>query len=409
MSTVANGPHVLRSMNRGAVLAVLRRGREPATVADLTRATALSRPAVTRAVADLEDLGLLERLEVTPDGGVGRPAQRLRFAADLGAVAGMHVSPNRVQVLVADLRGSIVADVMVETAPKADEVLAAAISALRKALDDLTPQAQLWGIGVGSPGLVDPETGSVRIAPSIPGWSEIQVAAKLQEAFACAVVIDNDVNLAALGEASDGAAQGLDDYAYVYWDDRVGAGLVLDGRPHRGVGMAAGELGFIDLVGDIDRPADPESQPSTDGAGRFERLVSMTAIAELAEQRAQADGDTGLLAELAEAGPGGALEALISAERSSPTARTVLAQAVARFCAGLAALVTIVDPGTVIVGGRAAEAGERLRALVAAELERRTLQTPTVLLSQLSDHAVALGALHRAGELVDQHLAERLG
>lgn len=408
MSIVGNGPHVLRSINRAAVLDVLRQGHEAVTVAELARATELSRPAVSRAVADLEELGLLERLEVTA-GAVGRPAQRLRFAADLGAVAGLHVSPDRVQALVADLRGSVVGDVTVETAPRADEVLASAISALRAALEKVGPRARLWGVGVGTPGLVDPEAGCVRVAPSIPGWSEIPVAARIREAFDCAVVIDNDVNLAALGEGSDGVARGLEDYAYVYWDDRVGAGLVLGGRPHRGVGMAAGELGFLDLAADPDRPADPADQPGAAGAGRFESQVSMTTIAELAERRAHAAADAGLLASLAAAGPGGALEALVSAEASSQTAREVLAQAVARFCAGLAALVTIVDPGVVVVGGRAAEAGERLRELVATEMERRTLQHPTVLLSRLGDHAVALGALHRAGELVDRYLAERVG
>lgn len=173
--------------------------------------------------------------------------------------------------------------------------------------------------------------------------------------------------------------------------------------------MAAGELGFIDLVGDLDSPADPSDQPAIDGAGSFERLVSMTAIADLARQRARATGDTRLLAHVKGFGPGGALEALVSAEAYSATASKVLAQVAARFCAGVATLVMIVDPGTIVLGGRAAAAGERLRQLVATELQHRTLQKPAVVLSELGDHAVALGALHRAGELVDRHLADRVG
>lgn len=396
----ANGPHVLRRMNRAAVLQAVRAGARPVSVASLIDSTGLSRPAVTRALADLVDAAVVERLGVTepPQGHIGRPAQRVRFRSERGFVAGLDIGPRRVHVILADLLGDPIRELTVHAAPAASDVAQAAASAIeecaRSAGLDLT---KLWAIGAGTPGIVDTGTGDIRVAPSIPGWAGLPVAQTLSERYRCPVRIDNDMNLAALAEQSRGAATGCVTFAYVHWDERVGTGIVFDGEPYRGASSAAGELGFIDLVGDLDRAPDRPGNAAVDGAGSFERLVGTTAIRDLALQMSTTDDAHDLYDKVHATSPHDIAPVLFGrAADGDETAAAICDRITARFSAGLAVFLMLIDPGVVVLGGRVAQAGEPLVTAVQRNLRTRLLSTPTLLLSPLREEAVALGAVQYA-------------
>lgn len=392
----ASGSHVLREMNRSAVLNAVRRASEPLRLTELAGEAAISRPAVGRAVSDLVDRGLVELVDA-PNGsqGVGRPAQRARFRSAVGYVCGLAVSPRGVRAVLADLNGNQVAKHDVNASPIGTEVLAAAREGIAACLASagVTPR-DLWAVVVGTPGIVDADTGEVRLAPSIPGWAGTPIVASLRHTYSCPVLLDNDMNLAALAERCDGAAQGCTDFVYVHWSDRVGAGLVLGGKPYRGAFSAAGELGYLDLMPDLERvPCGPRTAVF-EGQGSFEASVSTTAIHELALRESKAQGNQ-LFDELTEAGHRRVVACLYEhAIAGDPLARQLLRRACGRFAAGLAALLILFDPQTVVIGGSVADTGEPLLNALTEELTARLFNVPRLVQAQFGEDGVTRGAIH---------------
>ncbi|MFF2654159.1 ROK family transcriptional regulator [Streptomyces sp. NPDC058045] len=403
----ASGPHVLRRMNRCAVLAAVRSAAAPVSIALLIETTGLSRPAVTRALSDLAGLGVVERLDAgPPPGNIGRPAQQVRFRAELGFVAGLDIGTHGVHVVLADLLGRKIAELQADAAPLGTDVVDTAADAIQRcaASAGLDPGG-LWAIAVGTPGVVDTETGEIRVAPSIPGWAGVPVVETLSRRHGCPVLIDNDMNFAALAEQSHGAARGIDNFIYVYWDERVGAGIVIGGRPYRGASSAAGELGFIDLAGDLDRTPGRSDGAPPDGAGSFERLVGAKAVRDLA-LAACTDRGAG---ELYEAVRDTALDRVgpmlfSRADTGDAVAAAICDQVVARFSAGLAILIMLIDPGAVILGGSMSQSGEPLLRRLRHSVQVRLFNPPRLVLSPLREQAVALGAIEDALTTAEKHL-----
>ncbi|MFI5530105.1 ROK family protein [Kitasatospora sp. NPDC051853] len=404
----ATGPHVLRAMNADAVLAALRAAETPAvSVTALATATGLSRPAVTRALAALAEGGLVESVTAAPEAAAapGRPAQHVRFRAEAGHVAGIDIGPHKVLVVIADLAGGPRAERRVTVGQDIDgpglfETVRTALTAA-VAEAGIAP-ADLRAVSVGTPGIVDRERGEILLAPSIPGWAGLPVVPRLREWLHCPVLIDNDVDLAVLGERWRGGSGDADSLVFVQWGERIGAGMLLDGRPFRGAGGAAGELGFIDVRcgeapgGEVPGGAvgdDVSAAPLTSTLGPFERLAGAAAIRRLAQEAGVALGPEGEIGPL-----------FTAAAAGDPAAAAVVDRAAARFARGLATLVLLLDPGRVVIGGGLSRAGETLLGPVRRHLRDRTLTTAEVTASVLGERAVAVGALRRALDAVEPTL-----
>lgn len=401
MSTgsAATGPHVLRRINATAVLNALRDAEgHTATVSDLVVATGLSRPAVTRALTALAEAGIAE-FSGTTEHHIGRPAQRARFRAELGHVAGIDIGPHKVLVMVADLAGTVLAQHQAVT--PAGHTGDGMVRLLRTALTDVAAEAgitptDLWSVAVGTPGIVDHERGEVVLAPSIPGWSSLPVIAELRDWLGCPVAIENDVNLAVVAErwrGDDG-----DNLLFVQWGERIGTGMVIDDKPYRGASSAAGELGFIDLVTDLD----DEPKPPTDGLGAFERLVGAGEILRLGMARC----DQPLRDRLAETRD---IAVLFEAAAAGDEAAVSVVDTIAtRFARGLAVQLLIMDPRCVIVGGGVSRAGDVLFDAVRKRLGRQLLVPADLRVSALGVNNVALGAVRMALDAVEERLTALL-
>ncbi|MFI7632764.1 ROK family protein [Nonomuraea sp. NPDC049400] len=390
------GTPVLRRMNRAAVLdAVRRRAPEPVRLAELTRLTELTRPTVAQAVEDLLAGGWLRQHAPRPGGGratVGRPATRFSLNGRAAPVLGLDVGPHTVTAGIADLAGERLAVIRRAVSRRdARHLLEAVDEATGAALATAGVAAgQIRAVTAATPGIVEVTTGRVLFAPSVPGWSEIDLAGRLRARFSCAVTVENDANLAALAAAHQRTGAGT--LLAVQWGERLGAGVVIDGRLHRGAGQA-GEIGFIRPNAHLPDARLPDARlpdAAGDGRGPLERAIGAEAIVDLARRRAAEHPESGL------ARATDAAAVFAAAAGGDPIAAEVVDRVAAVFAEAVAPVVLVLSPHAIVIGGGIARAGSVLLEAIARHLEDLTLTPPSVELSELAEGTVLTGAIQMA-------------
>ncbi|MFD1545613.1 ROK family transcriptional regulator [Nonomuraea guangzhouensis] len=375
------GTPVLRRMNRAAVLDAVRQcAPEPVRLAELARLTELTRPTVTQAVEDLLAADWLRQHAPEP-ATVGRPATRFSLNGRAAPVLALDVGPHTVTAGVADLAGEHLAVIRRAVRRRdaqhlldaVDETAGEALAAAGLAAERIS------AVTAGTPGIVEATTGRVLFAPSMPGWSEIDLVGHLRARFRCPVTVENDANLAALAAAHQ--RTGPVTLLAVQWGERLGAGVVIDGRLHRGAGQA-GEIGFIRAAGGL-----PDA--TGDGRGPLERAIGAEAIVELARRSAAAQPGSRLAGVTSPA-------AVFAAAGDDPIAAEVVDQVAATFAEAIAPVVLVLSPHAIVIGGGIARAGSVLLDAIARHLEDLTLTPPSVELSALAENTVLTGAIQLA-------------
>jgi glucokinase len=246
----SRGPSVLRDINSRAVLQLLRL-HHPCSCSDLARYSGLSVPTVVSSVTRLERMGLVKRLGKGSSSG-GRPPDMLSFNESYGYVAGIDLSEGLIRVGLADLSGRILGESSGEIAEKSwpmavVDQMVSLLTALRES--SRIPAKRLLGVGVSAPGITDVDAGLVVSVPSMPGWENVPLGPMLSEKIRVPAVVENDVNVAALGEHSYGVAQGERNFVFIHIGRGVGAGLFINGQLHHGPEWTAGEIGYLLLPG----------------------------------------------------------------------------------------------------------------------------------------------------------------
>ncbi|HEX2322938.1 MAG TPA: ROK family transcriptional regulator, partial [Streptosporangiaceae bacterium] len=381
-----------RELNDRAALELLLSGG-PMTRAQLGERTGLSKVTASQLLARLEDRGLVE---VTGEqaGGRGPNAAVYGVVPSSAYVAGLHVERDEVSAGVADVTGKVVTEISVDpngTDDPVDLVRGAIGRACGAA--GIAPDA-LRAFVIGTPGVLDPRTGDLRLAVNLPAWHE-GVHDALRADLGRPVTIENDVNLAAMAERAAGAAQGTDDFVLVWIGVGLGLATMLGGRLHRGVGGAAGEIGYLPVPG-VPLPEDV-THPAT---GAFQSLVGAQAVLPLA-------ASYGFEASTAAGAVGAAVGALTgSARTASGKGEDFLAELASRVATGVAAVCVVLDPGLVVLGGEVGLAGgAALAGRVAAEVGRISPAKPQVVPTGISGGPVLRGAILAA---VEQARAELL-
>ncbi|MGW8564677.1 ROK family protein [Isoptericola sp. NPDC055881] len=357
--------HVTDARRRNTLSCIeVLRGSPASTLTALAKDTGLSRPTVESIVSELVERGLAREVAGVEEGTLGRPARHYAFAADARYVVGLDLGVHSVTGMVADLAGNVRAVVRRTTEGPVDGVarLEIARAVQRELLDEVdAPRSRLAAVAAAVPGIVDGER--VRLSLPIADWTGVNLAARLSTGGDHPVVIENDINMAALAEHALGAARLADDVVLVQLGYRVGAALVLGGQVYRGNRFAAGEVGDFSWTG-------------WDG---------------------WCEGS--LLGEIEQAG--GAEAVALRARQGDRVALGLIEQYVRRVAPGVATLAMVVDPECVVLGGGLSRAGELLRAPLQAEVERLVhprAAAPLVTSAFASDGA-ALGALVRALEI----------
>ncbi|MEE2815122.1 MAG: ROK family protein [Actinomycetota bacterium] len=333
------------------------RDRGSATVTEIARTLELSRTSVENAMGALTEVGLVADAPLAPVRGAGRPARRYSFESRAGHVIGVDIGAASVRVVIADLTGRVLHQQRftgVADSRDGAEKLGAVIDGIREALSGAAiPLSRLRAIGVSLPGIVD-DVGRVTTSVVIPEWSGVDIGSQLSAAFGCPVSVDNGVRLAAVAEHHLGVAQLVDDLLYLSVGNRISMGLILSGRPRRGIHNAAGDIGRLAFPG-------------------------------LVTQTGQLTWRTGATAE----------EVFERARSGERTARDELDSFIDQLARGIATLAMTVDPAMIVIGGGISGAHEQflepLRPALAAHIGL-PISVPVVA-ARLGAEAAAHGAL----------------
>ncbi|HEV8298369.1 MAG TPA: ROK family protein [Acidimicrobiales bacterium] len=281
---------------------------------------------------------------------------------------GLDVGGTKVLGVSLDDAGAVVRELKWPTPVAAGDL----VDALVSAACELAPQPSAVGIGIA--GLVGRD-GRIRVSPHVSQAEHLDLPGELRAALGVPIVVENDANVAAWGEARAGAGRGEDDVVLVTLGTGIGTGLVVDGRLVRGAHGFAGEGGHV--IVDRDGPLHVTGLP-----GAWEHYASGTALGELARARGLAPSGEGL-ASLVGAGDAAALDTLDAYARE--------------VAIGVADLVAVLDPAVVILAGGVSEIGEPLRARVESHLPSLLIGAKfrsrlRIVLAELGERAGAIGA-----------------
>jgi predicted NBD/HSP70 family sugar kinase len=364
------------STGAGTMLRLIRDGRA-STHTELVEVTGLSRSTVAHRMDALVAQRLVIPAGASPSTG-GRPPQTFAFNRSAGAVLAADLGATHSRVAVTDLVG----DVMVETrtdiaiADGPDTVLAW----LEETSDALLYEAghtpdDVRGVGVGIPGPVEFATGTPVAPPIMPGWDGYAVGARLRARYEALALVDNDVNIMALGEHWS-RWRDTAHLLFVKVGTGIGCGVITDGRLHRGAQGAAGDIGHIHV---------PDHD---DVICRCGNVGCLEAIA----------GGHAMAARLAELGiPAVNSHDVVRHVRDGrPEAMRLVRQAGRELGGVLASAVNLFNPGVIVIGGDIASADEHLLAGVREVVYRRStaLATRSIRIARctLDDRAGVIGA-----------------
>jgi predicted NBD/HSP70 family sugar kinase len=364
-------PPLLKDLNERTVLESIRSGA-PISRAEISRRAGISKPTVSIALQSLLDVGLVRSTE--PDGdGPRYGATFFEPVAEAAGVLGLDLGARFLRGGVCDLSGEVRARHDVELAGADPQRVFDAAAELTEHLVERSglPAERVRSAVVGVPGVVNAATGRISLAENAHGLDGLEVGPELERELGMAVAVENDVNLAALGERWRGVAREGADFAFLSIGTGLGAGLVLRGELHRGHHGAAGEVDYAFGVG-------------------LERDIDPCAAALIAFAREQAADGTHATA-LAE--PFGVPEVFAAARYDDELARAVVAEEARRIALHIAPIAAVADIGLVVIGGGIGANGDLLLEPVRAELSARLPYPPRVEVSALGDAAVLSGAL----------------
>ena len=366
----------------------LLRDEGPISRAELGDRLDLTRPRLLAEVERLVAVGYIAEAGMAASRGGRRSTlvelqPRLRFAAvDLGASSiDIEVTNGRLEP-VAAYRES--ADI--RSGPKV--ILHRVNELLAKARTDGAFD-RLDAVGIGVPGPVSFRDGVPVSPPIMPGWDRYPVRELLAREHGCPAVVDNDVNIMAIGERHGGVAHSVDDFLFVKIGTGIGCGIHLGGDVYRGVDGCAGDIGHIQV--------DPNGPICSCGnAGCLEALFSGAALARDALAAARSGESPALAERLGVNGEVGARDVVDGAAEGDVTCIRLIRDGGRRVGATLATLVSFANPSMIVIGGGLAQLGHILLAEIRSVVYRRSLPLATgnlpVVLSELGARAGVSGA-----------------
>jgi predicted NBD/HSP70 family sugar kinase len=391
-SAVATTTSVVRVINERAVY---ERVRElgSASASQLVASTGLSKPTVTLAVTNLVRAGLLEQVGLRT-GQAGRAARLYQLRPEAGFVVAVDIGRSWVRLALADLSGTLRRRHEVRSRARTASSLVAQVGDLAHALaaESGLSYADITHTVVGSPGVYDESTGTLRLAPNLPGWEKPGVVHALHESVGPRLSIENDVNLATRGEMEQGLGRGVRNFVFVSVGTGLGMGLVVEGRLYRGFQGAAGEISYLPFNGESGEPGTSPGRRATRGRGPLERETSPEAIL----ARARAAGITAARSseEVFDAARAGEARAVSVVDRQAD----YLARA-------LAAVVAVVDPELVVLGGGIGRNGDLLVEPLRRHLTGWVpLAAPHIRASALGTDAVLVGGLAEGLAMAREHV-----
>lgn len=376
-------PAVIRDMNRYSVLRVIE-SYGPISRAEIARRIGLSSPTVSAVVDYLLSRGLIREIGLGKSAGGRRPTL-LTFNPRAGYVLGVDLGSRNLVVALSDLKGDMIGKEM--GLPVSPDLGGDISNQLRPVISRLicktgVDRTKVVGMGIAVPGIADPTTGIVHLAPAL-GWNRFPLGNSLSAELGIPVYVENDVNAAALGERLLGAGREFDDFVFVFIGTGIGAGIVINRELYRGHGNLAGEIGYLVV--------DPSwVQDKVPGFGCLESLASEAAILRKASERLRLNASITALGSMDDSD----ITFLFRlASMGDSTICAILKEASKYLAIGLANIFWVLSPCAMILGGMVSQAGgEVMVEFIKKELEQISPVVPKLYLSQLGMDAGILGA-----------------
>jgi glucokinase len=377
-------PAHLRQANARGLLRLLKE-HNPCSKADLVRLSGLSAPTVSSAVAYLESLGLVENLGDGESSG-GRPPEMLRFNASHGYVAGVDIGGTRLRMILADLNGRVVTQWATQFTER-QRTPKAVCGLIHEGLkvmcqEGSTSIRKVLHLTAGAPGITNVSSGVVLSAPNLHDWNDVPLRTMLERELGLSAMIENDTNLAAVGEHWRGSAAGVEDFVFIALGTGVGAGIFIHGRLHHGANWSAGEIGYGGVAGKprqtLEFHAPGQMERSIGGLGieaEWKRLLGR-------ERRVNAEGLERLRATEI-------FDLAVDGDRLAGQVVQYTAQILVDCIVDLSLAL---DPGVVILGGGVGSHPELCR-VTAKLLAHNEFAKPQVRSSSLGTQAQLHGAI----------------
>ena len=351
--------------------------------AEIARSTGLSKQTISEVMRELERDGWVYE-DGQIQGTVGRSAVTYALRPDAAFVLGIDLGGTKLHVALADLQGVIVAESIEATAGDGGGAVIAQIGRMTDALLQRAgvSSQRLRGGVMGSPGIIEPASGGIVIAPNIAGLDSLDVRAALRARLGIDIAIENDVNLAAIGEHWRGNSRKARTFAFVALGTGIGMGIFADGHLICGARGAAGEVAYLPLGGD---PYDARGQR----LGTLETAVGSAGIIERY---------TGL------GGPSGSTVRDVFDRLETDEAARITIDEVGRIVTtAILAVHSILDPEIIVMGGSIGARPE-LKLRIDANLGRCTREPVRIELSALGNRATLIGAIGSAIDHVHRSL-----
>lgn len=385
-TTVPGTPSWLRETNdRTALSLLLEHG--PLTRNGIGKLSRLSKPTASQIVSRLETAGLIQVVgEIS--GGRGPNAVSYGVRPDRVLGVAVNISESVIRSTIVDANG--IEHPVVET-PIVGNDVRSAVADLRGAIDSATLASAAIAttvrlVCIGVQGSVNPRTDELSFIDTLPGWPRTGVRRQLEAHLGRTVHIENDVNLAAIAERSEGAGAGASSFALLWMDDGLGLAVDLDGTVHRGSAGGAGEIGYLP-VPRVATGIDPEATDLQD-------LIGGPAIIRIARRHGVEGADA---------------RSVALALTDHPNRSAVFAEMAPRIALGVVPVLAILDPEVMVIGGPIGIAGgDQLAALVRGEIERDQPWRPRIRGSAVTGDPVLRGARHTLVAQVRERLFTEL-
>ncbi|MGB9673256.1 MAG: ROK family transcriptional regulator [Anaerolineales bacterium] len=382
---------LMRRLNRSTILDLMRQ-HSPISPSELSRKLDISMPTVMRILDELIQENLVYRLDSLESSG-GRPRSLLAINAGAHAVIGLDLGGTKMYGTAADLNGNILAEGYRPSAPGNPQEN---LEILTQLIEELiaTPKnngQNILGIGVGAPGITLYEKGIITWAPSL-GWRDLTLRDILQERFNLPVQVENDVNLAALGEFGFGAAKGASSLVCLAVGTGIGSGIVLDRKIYRGFHQSAGEVGYL--------PYSREALGKRyDHFGALESIASGTGVEARARQLIQSRGLNVDLTTFS-------AETVFNAAREGAEwAQEIVSDTVDYLAMVIAAISVVLDPQVIVLGGGVSRSADILVEPILCRLEGVLPAPVQLVVSTLGYRAAVMGAIMLVLDTTTDHVA----
>jgi glucokinase-like ROK family protein len=360
---------LVREINLSAIMNNLHK-HAPISRATLAEITGLNKTTVSSLIQELLELKFVREVGLE-SAGTGRPAILLELNPTAGYMVSAEIGVDFISVMCTNFAIEPVWQHKENTRPEMGQqaILDRSLTLLRQGVKAGSDSCKsLLGLAVGVPGLVDQRDGIILFAPNL-GWQNIPLRDTLHQTFDTHIFINNEANLATLGEYYFGAAQGYHEVLYVSAGVGLGGGVIHNGQLFNGGTGLAGEFGHMTM--------DPEGEPCNCGnRGCWETQASQSALFRYIQQAVNKGKQLGILLEMTE----GNLDRLtvpliVDAAHSNDTVALQALNLVGRHLGiGIASLVNALNPELVVFGGILSLAGEFLLPIIHEQLEQRALR-----------------------------------